>query len=649
MGKSLRSLLFSLLLLSGCGLEGAPTLRLTLPQEVVAQEGEAGRLSVVLEGRRVREVALRVVGLPSPPPPLRVGLASGRAQVELLLEAPPGDHEARVVAEGGGLRREAPFRLRVEARPPLEAFLEGMVYVGQAPGLLPQGAGASLGQIRFCPTGCSGRPLGGGWYRTEGLSPQGASPVFPDRPVRAQGVAEPLFPRQWNLRLARFPEAWTQATGVGVAVAVPDTGVLQGHPDLQGALLPGLDLLEGDTDPEEPPTGSPLQNFHGSHVAGILAAPWQGVGMAGASQAQVLPIRLLTPEGTGRESDLILALRWAAGIPVAGLPPNPHPVRVVNLSLAGEGPCSPALQQALDEVRARGVLVVAAAGNQGRDHRDYFPANCRGVLAVGAVGPDGRLTPYSNRGAPLLAPGGNGALGNEALVLGPTWASGFAYRLLQGTSQAAPHVAGAAALLLALRPDLGPSALEAALLLGAEATPEGRLLRADEALAALEGEGAVLRVEGGLELLPGEEGQVGVEVLSPTPVRVAVLPDPGLAAHLAPNPAQGRAVLRVRAALGLGGGTYRVGLEAGQAQAEVPVRVGGREGRVVLEACPPEGPCLRAVLPGEGGAFRLRATPGPYRLLAFLDGNANGLLDPWEPRGEAEAVAPARGLVLVVR
>lgn len=183
----------------------------------------------------------------------------------------------------------------VEARPPLEAFLEGMVYVGQAPGLLPQGAGASLGQIRFCPTGCSGRPLGGGWYRTEGLSPQGASPAFPDRPVRAQGVAEPLFPRQWNLRLARFPEAWAQATGVGVAVAVPDTGVLGGHPDLQGALLPGLDLLEGDTDPEEPPTGSPLQNFHGSHVAGILAAPWQGVGMAGASQAQVLPIRLLTP------------------------------------------------------------------------------------------------------------------------------------------------------------------------------------------------------------------------------------------------------------------------------------------------------------------------------------------------------------------
>ncbi|WP_236622581.1 S8 family serine peptidase [Thermus tengchongensis] len=216
----------------------------------------------------------------------------------------------------------------------------------------------------------------------------------------------------------------------------------RGHPDLQGALLPGLDLLEGDTDPEEPPTGSPWQTFHGSHVAGVLAAPWQGVGMAGASQAGILPIRLLDPNGNGRESDLILALRWAAGLPVAGLPPNPHPAQVVNLSLAGEGACSPALQQALDEVRSHGVLVVAAAGNQGRDHREFFPANCRGVLAVGAVGPDGRLAPYSNRGAPLLAPGGNGALGAEALVLGPSFASGFAYRLLQGTSQAAPTPPG---------------------------------------------------------------------------------------------------------------------------------------------------------------------------------------------------------------
>ncbi len=177
----------------------------------------------------------------------------------------------------------------VEARPPLEAFLEGMVYVGQAPGLLPQGAGASLGQIRFCPTGCSGRPLGGGWYRTEGLSPQGASPAFPDRPVRAQGVAEPLFPRQWNLRLARFPEAWAQATGVGVAVAVPDTGVLGGHPDLQGALLPGLDLLEGDTDPEEPPREAPCRTSTAATWPGSWPPPGRGWAWRGPPRPRSSP------------------------------------------------------------------------------------------------------------------------------------------------------------------------------------------------------------------------------------------------------------------------------------------------------------------------------------------------------------------------
>lgn len=361
------------------------------------------------------------------------------------------------MAEGGGLKREAPFRLRVEARPPLEAFLEGMVYVGQAPGLLPQGAGASLGQIRFCPTGCPGLPLGGGWYRVEGLSPLGTSPSLSDRRIQAMGVAEPLFPEQWNLPAAGFPQAWPQAEGRGVVVAVVDTGVLQQHPDLKAvhlgeggpkaAILPGLDLVDGDTNPEDAGT------YHGSHVARIVAARWNGEGMAGASQASILPIRILDASGNGRESDLILALRWAAGIPVPGLAPNPHPAQIINLSLAGEGALHAPLQQALDEVRGRGVLVVAAAGNFARDYRDFFPAGCRGVLAVGAVGPQGELASYSNRGAPLLAPGGNGGQG----VLGPTLTpQGYGYRTLQGTSQAAPHVAAAASLLFSRGGGGGP-------------------------------------------------------------------------------------------------------------------------------------------------------------------------------------------------
>ncbi|WP_038043815.1 hypothetical protein [Thermus tengchongensis] len=90
-----------------------PTLRLTLPQgEVAAQEGEAARLPVALEARRVREVLLRVEGLPAPPPPLRVDLTRGQAQLELLLEAPPGNHRGLVVAEGGGLGGRPPSASR---------------------------------------------------------------------------------------------------------------------------------------------------------------------------------------------------------------------------------------------------------------------------------------------------------------------------------------------------------------------------------------------------------------------------------------------------------------------------------------------------------------------------------------------------------
>jgi subtilisin family serine protease len=286
-----------------------------------------------------------------------------------------------------------------------------------------------------------------------------------------------------------------------------------------------------------------------------------------------------------------------------GLPPNPHPARVVNLSLAGAGPCSAPLQEAIDEARAGGVLVVAAAGNQGEDYRGPFPANRRGVLAVGAVGPDGRLAPYANRGAPLLAPGGHTGLGPEAGILGAGFlpGQGMGWRYLQGTSQAAPHVAGAAAILSgAPTPQMNrlgmgadPDAVQGALLAGARRGPDGLLLHLPGALLALEGGGVALEVEGGLDLRPGEAGALPVRVLSPTPVPVGVYPEGGLSAYLLPNPAKGEAVLRVYAP----------------------------------EATP----------------------PGPHRLLAFLDRDGDGLLDRDEPWAEAQVSAPARGVRLLVR
>jgi serine protease len=303
-----------------------------------------------------------------------------------------------------------------------------------------------------------------------------------------------------------------------------------------------------------------------------------------------------------------------------GLPPNPYPARVVNLSLAGAGPCSAPLQEAIDEARARGVLVVAAAGNQGEDYRGYFPANCRGVLAVGAVGPDGRLAPYANRGAPLLAPGGNMGLGPEAGILGAGFlpGQGMGWRYLQGTSQAAPHVAGAAAILSgAPTPQMNR--------LGMGADPDA----AQGALLALE-------VEGGLDLRPGEAGALPVRVLSPTPVPVGVYPEGGLSAYLFPNPAKGEAVLRVYAPEATPPGLYRVRLRAGGQAALAEVRVAqAPAARVVLEACPPVGDCAVLTLPREGAApSALRPSPVPTASWPSWTGTGTGSWTGTSPGGK---------------
>lgn len=191
---------------------------------------------------------------------------------------------------------------------------------------------------------------------------------------------------------------------------------------------------------------------------------------------------------------------------------------------------------------------------------------------------------------------------------------------------------------------------EEALLAGALPTPAGNLLRADRALSALEGGGVALQVEGSLTLSPGQEGSIPVQILSPFPVRVAVRPDPGLSAYLSPNPAQGQAFLRVRAGTEVAPGTYQVALVAGSAEAQAEVRVvqGGEE-RVVLEVCPAQGNCQVVVLPREGGPFRVEASPGQYRLLAFLDADGDGTLDQGEPRDQVEVVAPVQGVRLVVK
>lgn len=279
-------------------------------------------------------------------------------------------------------------------------------------------------------------------------------------------------------------EAWEISQGdSGQTIAILDTGVLA-HPDFAQKIVPGFDMIsdasianDGDgrdadaTDagdwvgPGDPCYGGFPQSstWHGTHVAGIAAASGNnGLGIAGVSwHARILPVRVLGKCG-GYSSDIADAVRWAAGGSVAGAGANPNPAKVINLSLGGRGSCSSFMQSAIDFALARGSVVVVAAGNENLnlDFNEVTPANCRGVITVGATQEFGARAGYSNFGQRIdvMAPGGGG--GRSILSTynsGSTRQSGFSYLGLNGTSMAAPHVAGVASLIFSVQPGLFPA------------------------------------------------------------------------------------------------------------------------------------------------------------------------------------------------
>jgi len=292
-------------------------------------------------------------------------------------------------------------------------------------------------------------------------------------------------------------QAWDFARGEGAVVAVIDTGITD-HTDLNANILPGYDFITDpamsvdgdgrDADPSDPGDHfawpecgvfQPSQNssWHGTHVAGTIAAVSNnGIGVTGiAPKAKVLPVRVSGRCGA-YTSDIIDGMVWAAGLPVHGVPANPHPARVINLSLGSVNSCSKAFQAAIDAVRAVGTVVVAAAGNTNIDVSRISPAGCRGVIAVAASNREGRKTYYSNFGRHITvaAPGGDmvEAAGNGILSTynsGPRRPGIDVLAYMQGTSMAAPHVAGVAALMLSANPRLEPDRVQS--LLNATARP----------------------------------------------------------------------------------------------------------------------------------------------------------------------------------
>ncbi len=311
----------------------------------------------------------------------------------------------------------------------------------------------------------------------------------------AVAPSDPAFVRQWHYRDngsasgqapggINLPTAWETNKGNGIVVAVIDTGILPDEEDIAGSpnLLPGYDMISDDaiandgggrdpdpTDPgdavaaDECGPGTPAEpsSWHGTHVAGTIGVVKtnNGVGVAGVNwNVKVLPVRVLGKCG-GTLVDINDAIRWAAGLPVPGVPNNPTPAKVINMSLGGTGPCSqsPATQAAINDAVAAGTTVVVAAGNEADDAANGTPASCSGVITVAASDFRGNLvTRYSNFGTrvDIMAPGGDvrrddDGDGNPDGVLS-TIKGGYAY--YNGTSMATPHVAGAVALLLSLEP-----------------------------------------------------------------------------------------------------------------------------------------------------------------------------------------------------
>lgn len=325
------------------------------------------------------------------------------------------------------------------------------------------------------------------------------------RPAEATALTpnDPYYVYQWNLPAIQAPAAWDTTQGEGVIVAVVDTGIDFNAPDLANSRrLPGYDFANEDTDPTD-------DQGHGTHVAGTIAQSTNnGIGVAGvAYNSTLLPVKVLGSSGQGSYEGIIQGIIYAVD----------QGADVINLSLAGRNN-SLALQEAMQYAYNRGVVVVAAAGNSSGPV-EYPAAFDDFVIAVGATGFDNSLAPYSNFGAQidLVAPGGNIDVdqNNDGFadgILQQTFAtsgSGYSYRFFEGTSMASPHIAGVAALLRSLNPNLSPAQVEQILQQTAR-----NLGQTDQFGAGLVQAGAAVQVAQG----------TGEQIDTPTPTPLPVTP-----------------------------------------------------------------------------------------------------------------------------
>jgi subtilisin family serine protease len=307
-----------------------------------------------------------------------------------------------------------------------------------------------------------------------------AEPVYLFRAAQAPNDAR--FKEQWGLARISAPAVWDKTTGKSsVVVAVVDDGVTLDHPDLAPNLwtnpnpdedledVHGASFLDGEETGDPSPTEAPEMSFHGSHVAGIIAAAGDNrIGVAGVSwHASLMALKAFGPAG-GRSDDLARAVDYAVD----------HGARIIDASWAGAG-TSKVLAAAVERAGRSGVLFVTAAGNDSAA-APRFPANLAldNLISVGATDVNDALAPFSNKGALVAAPGVG--------ILSTT--SAGAYARYDGTSMASAHVAGIAALLWSAHPEASLPQVRSAILESAVEIPGAQHGRVDasRALAALE-------------------------------------------------------------------------------------------------------------------------------------------------------------------
>lgn len=315
------------------------------------------------------------------------------------------------------------------------------------------------------------QPLGGSWLRLRTPAKLAVGDLFsrlsqlpeidyvePNYKVYAQFVPnDTYYSYQWNFDQLNMESAWDVSSGQNVVVAVIDTGVAYENygasyrqaPDLAGTtFVPGYDFVNNDSHPND-------DEGHGTHVAGTVAQTTNNnLGVAGVAYgARIMPVKVLDSNGSGYTTDVAAGITWAAD----------NGAQVINLSL-GSSSYSQTLAEAVAYAANQGVVIVAAAGNDGVNGVIYPAALDDYVIAVGAVRYDEQKTGYSNYGSSLdvMAPGGdlsvdqNGDGYGDGILqqtITQNWRRAnprsFGYYFYEGTSMATPHVAGLSALLIA--------------------------------------------------------------------------------------------------------------------------------------------------------------------------------------------------------